>query len=202
MKRRGFLSILAALTPTITVERDGKLWTPGGLLRAGSSKLYGFAHGHRGPHALFFKSKLYARHFRMGGLHDDRGLVAENLVTDVFAEDIVDNLIAEVAAFGDYRFHISGTNTAGENVADTEATITGATPSPVSGTQVENTSKVYRSVATIPYVSTLAIEAHGLINNSTKAGSILMDHSQFTVINVVNGDSIEFTYDLTVNSGG
>jgi hypothetical protein len=29
-----------------------------------------------------------------------------------------------------------------------------------------------------------------------------MDHSQFTVINVDSGDSIEFTYQLTVNSGG
>ena len=186
----------------ITYEKQGRVWTPAQLLRAGSRRLFEAVHGHRAPHAVFFNSKLYARHFRGGYLFDDRGLVAERQVTDVFAEDLVDNLITEVAAFGDYKFHISGVNTAAEDATDTEATITGSTPTPVTGTQVELSSKVYRSVATIPYVSTLAITAHGLINNSTKAGSILMDHSQFTVINVDSGDSIEFTYDLTVNSGG
>ena len=179
------------------------LWTPRKLAKLASAKLYEHLHGHRAPNFALMGGRLHARHLLRDGRVDDRGLVAENLVTDVFVEFIVDQLITETSVFGDFKYHISGTNTAAENVTDTEATITGSTPSPVSGTQVEGaTAEIYKSVGTIPYVSTLAIEAHGLINNAVKAGSILMDHSQFTAINVGNGDSIEFTYELTINSGG
>ena len=178
------------------------IWTPKKLAKYASAKAYELIHGYRAPHYVKFGGTLSVKHIKADGRVDDRGIVAVNQVTDVFCEDLVDNLIAEVAAFGDYKFHISGVNVAAENQTDTEATITGATPTPVTGTQVESTSVIYESVATIPYVSTLAITAHGLINNTTKAGSILMDHSQFTVINVVNTDSIEFTYDLTCTAGG
>jgi hypothetical protein len=178
------------------------LWSRRRWLRMPARRFFEWVYGYNAPSVMFFQSKLSARVFRKNGTIEDLGVIAENLVTDVFAEYLVDNLIAEVAAFGDFKWHISGTNTAAEDVTDTEATITGATPAPVAGTQVEASSKVYESVATIPYVSTLAIEAHGLINNAVKAGAVLMDHSQFTVINVDSGDSIEFTYQLTVNSGG
>lgn len=187
----------------IAYEQHGRIWTPGQLLRAGSRRLFELVHGHRGPRVLVFNSKLYARHFRGGRLHDDRGLVCEGVVTDVFAEDLVDNLIAEGVPFGEYRFHVSGTTVVGEDPTDDETDIISATtPAPISGTQAENTSKVYQSVATVPYVSTLVIVQHGLINNIVQSGSILMDHSQFGAINVDSGDSIEFTYELTVNSGG
>ncbi len=169
----------------------------------GFATVYELIHGYKAPNYCLLGGKLWAIHRKADGRVDDRGLVSVNAVTDVFVNDLVDNLIVEVAAFGDYKFHISGTNTAADDQTDTEATITGSTPVPVSGTQVEGSSTfIYQSVATIAYTSTLAIEAHGLINNSTKAGSILMDHSQFTVINVVNTDSIEFTYDLTCTAGG
>lgn len=31
---------------------------------------------------------------------------------------------------------------------------------------------------------------------------VMLDHKQFSAINVINGDSIQFTYTLTLNSGG
>lgn len=179
------------------------IWTPNKLAKYASAKVYELMHGYKAPRYILMGGKLWAKHLKADGRVDDRGLVSVNAVTDVFVNFMVDELQVETSAWGEFKFHISGTNTSADDQTDTEATITGATPSPVSGTQGEGASAfIYQSVATIPYTSTLAIEAHGLINNVTKAGSILMDHSQFTVINVVNTDSIEFTYELTCTAGG
>ena len=185
------------------VLRPLGLWTPKKLAKYGSAKIYELIHGYRAPNYCLMGGTLWVKHWKADGRCDDRGIVSVNEVTDVFVNFMVDQLQVETATWGDFKFHISGTNTAVDDQTDTEATITGATPTPVTGTQAEGASAfIYQSVGTIPYVSTLAIEAHGLINNSTKAGAVLMDHSQFTVINVVNTDSIEFTYELTCTAGG
>jgi hypothetical protein len=70
-----------------------------------------------------------------------------------------------------------------------------------TGTQVEGASaNIYKSVGTIAYTTTKAITEHGLFNDAT-AGT-LMDRTKFAAVNVVSGDSIEFTYQLTVSAGG
>lgn len=61
------------------------------------------------------------------------------------------------------------------------------------------------SVLTIPawYVTTTG--SAGSTPGSTEAYTfrpIMFDHKVFSAINVVNGDSIQFTYTLTINSGG
>jgi hypothetical protein len=55
-------------------------------------------------------------------------------------------------------------------------------------------------VGTISYTTTKAITEHGLFSKAT--GTTLMDRDEFAAVNVVNGDSIEFTYELTLTSGG
>jgi len=54
-------------------------------------------------------------------------------------------------------------------------------------------------VGTISYTTTKAITEHGLFNAAT-AGTLL-DRTVFTVINVVSGDSIQFTYELECAAG-
>lgn len=98
-----------------------------------------------------------------------------------------------------FKFHDSGTGTVAAAVGDT-ALGTPAGPARVSGTPTNPTANQYRSVATIPYTATLAITEWGLFSAST-AGT-LWDRRVFTAVNVVNGDSIQFTYTLTVNNGG
>lgn len=153
------------------------------------------------PDSLAFKSSLFAQVNRRDGFVRNLGLIATKVVTTVGVQALVDAFHANFT-LSDFKYHISGTDTAAEAIGDTEATITGATPSPVTGTQTENGATVYRTVATISYTSTLAITSHGIINSATKSGSVLWDRSVFSAINVVNGDSIEFTYDLTCNAGG
>ncbi len=100
-----------------------------------------------------------------------------------------------------FKFHASGVGTTAAAVTDT-AIQTDPTPAParVSGTASNPTANQYRSVATVAYTGTNAITEWGLFSAST-AGT-LWDRRVFAAINVVSGDSIQFTYTLTVNNGG
>ena len=127
------------------------------------------------------------------------GLISTNLVTDAFVEFIVDQLIAETSEFGDFKYHDSGVGVTGAAVGDTDIETTDG-ESRVAGTQAEDSSKVYESVATIAYSSTKSITEHGLFSQSS--GTTLMDRHVFGVLSMENGDSIQFTYQLTCTSGG
>lgn len=156
----------------------------------------------RGDSYLHFYSSLSARLIRPDGTDKDLGVVSRRVVTTVGVNALSD-AFQGLFTLSDFKYHISGTDTAAEAVGDTESTITGSTPSPATGTQTEGaTANIYKTVATVNYTSSLAITSHGLINSSTKSGSTLWDRSVFTAINVSNGDSIQFTYELTINSGG
>lgn len=128
---------------------------------------------------------------------DDRRVYG-HVVTDDFVEYIVDNLVAEVAAFGDFKFHDSGEGVGAENAADA------ALGNPCGeardvGTQVDNVA-TYTSVATNTYAGGFAITEHGLFNIA--AGGILMDRTVFGAINVVATNQIEFTFAITFTAGG
>jgi hypothetical protein len=96
------------------------------------------------------------------------------------------------------NYHASGTGTNAEAAGDTALQTEVA--SRQAGTQSEPAANQYRTVATITYAASFAITEHGLFSASSN-GTVL-DRSVFAAINVVNGDGIQFTYTLTVNSGG
>ncbi len=146
------------------------------------------------------KGELRARLFKANGEVVNYGLVSCRLVTDAFVEFMVDELQAETSEWGDFKFHDSGVGVTGANVTDTDIETTD-NESRVAGTQIEGASaEIYKSVATIAYTGTLAITEHGLFSQSS--GTTLMDRHTFSAINVVNGDSIEFSFELTATSGG
>jgi len=141
---------------------------------------------------------LRVRHFKVDGVVVDYGLVGCRVVTTAFVNFIVDQLQTETAVFGDFKYHDSGVGTTAEAVGDTDVETTDG-ESRATGSQTESSANVYRSVGTVAYTTTKAITEHGLFNATT--GVTLMDRTVFTAINVVNGDSIEFTYDLTLTAG-
>lgn len=145
------------------------------------------------------RGRLWATVIRKSGLQYNLGLVSRGLVTTVFCEDMVDELIAETTTWGDYKFHDSGEGVTPAAIGDSDIETTDG-ESRATGTQVENTSVGYRSIGTIPYTSTKAITEHAIFND-VSAGT-LMDHHIFGAINVEDGDSIQFTYDLTCTAGG
>lgn len=127
------------------------------------------------------------------------GIAGYRVVTTAFVDYMVDQLQAESSTWGDFKFHDSGVGSTAENITDTDIETTDG-ESRATGTQTEGASaNIYRSVGTISYTTTKAIVEHGLFNVVT-AGT-LMDRTVFSVVNVVNGDSIQFTYELTCTAG-
>lgn len=146
------------------------------------------------------EGKLYVRLIRKDGGIVNYGLVSTKLVTTAFVNFMVDQLQTETSVWGDFKYHDSGEGTTAANITDTDIETTDG-ESRATGSQIEGASaNIYKSVGTIAYTTTKAITEHGLFNAST--GVTLMDRHVFTAINVNNGDSIQFTYELTCTAGG
>jgi hypothetical protein len=144
-------------------------------------------------------AELRAVLIRADGSRVNYGVLSRRVVTTAFVNFVVDQLQTETSVFGDFKHHDSGVGTTAENIANTAMETTDG-ESRVAGTQTEGAANQYVSVGTISYTTTKAITEHGLFNDPT-AGT-LMDRSVFSAVNVVNGDSIQYSYSLTVNSGG
>lgn len=142
-------------------------------------------------------SELRARVLRADGSIEDLGVISRRLVTNSGVGYLVDALMNLVEP-ENLNFHASGTGTTAEAVGDSALVTEAATR--VSGTQSKPASNQYRTIGTIPYTGALAITEHGIFSAST-AGTLL-DRSVFAVINVSNGDSIQFTYTFTLTAGG
>ena len=148
------------------------------------------------------EATLRATHFGPGGeVIKDYGIVSTRAVTDAFVEFVVDNLQTETAEFGDFKYHDSGTGGATSELASQTDLVTKVETGRATGTQAEGSSaNIYQTVGTISYTATRAIDEHAVFSQSS--GGTMMDRSVFTDINVDNGDSIQFTYELTLPSGG
>ena len=135
---------------------------------------------------------------RSDGSVIDYGCVGYRVVTTAFVGFVVDQLQTETSVFGDFKYHDSGVGVTAENVANTAIETTDG-ESRATGTQTEGAANAYVSVGTIAYTTTKAITEHGLFNDPT-AGT-LMDRTVFSAINVVSGDSVQYTYTLTLTAG-
>lgn len=162
------------------------------------------APGFAGGELSVVHSTLGAKVIRANGTIEDLGIVCRRKVTQAFVADLVSNMVTETAAFGDYKYHRAGIDTTAEANDDVYAdfNFTGC-PSAATGDQNTGGSGAtvtYISVGTISFTSTLAITSHGIANGSDFSTATIMDRSVFSAINVVNGDSIQFTYTLTINA--
>jgi len=116
-------------------------------------------------------------------------------------------LITETTAFGNYKYHHSGKGTNAENATDSGLQ-TPELDARTTGTQVEDSSKVYKSIATETFDDTAAIIEHGLFNTAGAGGppvtgGVLMDRTKLgAAINVVSGNQIEWTFTIAFTSGG
>lgn len=144
------------------------------------------------------QGELSAILIRKDGTRIDLGVICRRSVTNAGVQFLRD-CFSNTAEPENMNWHDSGTGSVAENVTDT-ALGAAAGPARVSGTQSSPAANQYRTVATVAYTSTLAITEHGIFSASS-AGT-LWDRSVFTAINVVSGDSIQFTYTLTINAGG
>ena len=145
-------------------------------------------------------SQLSAVVIRADGTVVNMGVLSRRVITTVWANFVVDNLVAETTEFGDLKFHDSGVGVTAAAITDTDIETTDG-EARVTGTQLEGASaNIYKTVGTITYTTTKAITEHGIFTQVT--GGTLADRHVFTAINVVNTDQIEFTYEMTVATGG
>lgn len=135
-----------------------------------------------------------------GGLFSVPG-IAVGLVTTAGVNYMATDFTSALASprIGAFQYHDCGTGTTAAAIGDT-ALQTPAGTARVAGTASNPSANIYKSVATISYTSSLAITEWGIFSASTSG--TLWDHRVFSAINVNSGDSIQFTYQLTIAAGG
>lgn len=156
----------------------------------------------------FLYGKLSLVHIR-DGKPINLGLASLRVVTSVGAEFLVDaiqNLVEPELL----RYHALGTGTGAESAADialgNEWTLSAdySGGSRATGTLEEGTATtVFRTVGTNTLASTAdsAVTEFGLFT-SAGTGGTLFDRAVFAPRTLSQNDSLQSTYDLTVNSGG
>jgi hypothetical protein len=173
-------------------------------LRLGCHGAYrGLVHGS----GIFGVGRLYVTVFRTGGKIENLGLVSTKVVTTAGVNYLRDDFAAGAgsADISTFKYHECGTGTNAEAVGDTAlqtpcTTVLNPDSTRAVGTQDNGTSKHYKSVGTLTFDGAAAVTEHGLFQATTTG--TLWDRSQFSAINVASGDSIQFTYDLTLSDGG
>lgn len=145
------------------------------------------------------RSSLSAQVVRADGTTEDLGVLSRRVVTTAGVNWLATAFTNTVEP-ETLNFHDCGTGTTAEAVGQT-GLITPFGGARVAGTQsTPGSVNIYRTVATISFTGTFAITEHGIFTASTSG--TLFDRSVFSAINVANGDSVQFTYELTLPSGG
>jgi len=176
------------------------------LLRARVA-VKGFIRGLHSGGGVIGVGRLHATVLRANGRIERLGLIATRLITDTGVAFLVDDWDNNGQDLTTLNFHGCGTGVAAEAQTDsalgTEST-TALNPdnTRATGTRSQPAANQYRSVGTVTFDAGAAITEHGLLSQSATGGGTLWDRSQFAAINVVSGDSIQFTYTCTVSAGG
>jgi hypothetical protein len=141
--------------------------------------------------------RLYATVLRADGRRTMLGLISTRVVTTAGVGYIVDAFQGSVEP-ENMKYHGMGTGNTAENASDTQLVTEVETRA--TGTTTEGASaNIYRTVGTCAATTNRAIVEHGVF--SASSNGVLLDRSVFSTINLANGDSIQFTYELTFPSG-
>lgn len=151
--------------------------------------------------------RLYATVLRSDGTLDHLGLLSTKVVTDAGVNYLVDDWDGGAATIDDFNYHGCGTGTNAEAVGDTalqteSTTALNPNSTRATGTKSQPSANIARSVGTLTFDASAAVTEHGLLSQAATGGGTLWDRSTFSAINVVSGDSIQFTYSCTFSSGG
>ena len=154
------------------------------------------------------QSALRGRHWNaVTQRWEDHGLLSEKVITTTGVGFLVDAWQNSVE-LENMKYHGVGTGTNTEAAAETALATESTTAlnpdsTRATGSLTEGASgNIFRSVGTPAFDATAAIIEHGLFSQAATGGGVMWDRSQFSAINVVSGDSIQFTYDMTASAGG
>jgi len=169
----------------------------------------GFWRGLAKAEGVIGASRLHISVLRGDGRIEHLGLVSTRVITDAgvtFLRDDFNNNAQDITTM---NFHGAGTGTTAEATTDTALVTECTTALNPDSTRATGTRSVpagnqFRTVGTLTFDVDAAVTEHGIFSQSATGGGTLWDRSKFSAINVVgaNGDSIQFTYTLTLSSGG
>lgn len=143
---------------------------------------------------------LSIRVFRRNGEIENLGVLSVKKVCEDFRDYIVDSLQDSTSYPLDiFKYHGCGTGTTAE--ASDDSALETEVETRATGSQTEGaTANIFKTVGTIDMTGSHTIAEHGVFSASTNG--TLLDRSVFSgsTIGVINGDSIEFTYEVTFNA--
>lgn len=148
-----------------------------------------------------FDSRLVATHFDSDGNVKAEYDFGSGVVTTAgvnFLAGYFNNATNNASTF---KYHDSGTGTTAAAIGDVDLQTAAGPTTRATGSQ-GNSTNTYTTVGTIAYTGTLAITEWGLFTDATRGSDTMWDRKVFSAINVVSGDSIQFTYVLTITAGG
>lgn len=126
------------------------------------------------------------------------GLVVQNGANFLATDFASGNASPRISAM---NFHDSGTGVVAATSTDSGLGTQAGPATRATGTQSNPATNQYKSIGTITYASGLSITEWGLFNQAA-AGGVMWDRRVFGVVTVISGDSIQFTYTLTISGGG
>jgi hypothetical protein len=151
--------------------------------------------------------RLHATVIRADGTIEHLGLLCTKVVTDAGVNYIRDDWNSGSNIIDNLNFHGCGTGNTAEAAGDTALVTESTTALNPDSTRATGTKSVpgtgqMRSVGTATFDAGASIVEHGIFSQAATGGGTLLDRSVFSVITVASGDSIQFTYTLTLSSGG
>lgn len=158
-----------------------------------------------GAQVAVIYSSLVLQVKRADGSIEQLGLASLKLVTDLGVAAIVDGLDSGTMAAFDFQGVGTGTTGAAQTDTDIETEITteyNTNSTRPTGTISQPTAPVFRNLAVIGVDASVAATEVGILDNATVGSGTLLDRHTFTVVNLVSGDSLQATYDLTIAAGG
>lgn len=151
-------------------------------------------------------SKLSAVLIGRDGKRHDLGVLSYRVVTNNGVGFIVDAW-QNIVELENMKYHGVGTGTTAEAATDSalvteSTTVLNPDSTRATGTTTESAQNAFQSVGTVTFDGAAAITEHGLFSQAATGGGVLFDRSVFSAVNVVSGDSIQFTYTVTFTAGG
>lgn len=149
--------------------------------------------------------RLQVRH--TNGTITDYGIVSKRVITTAGVGFIVD-AFQNLEELENMKFHGFGTGAGAEAVGDTALATELTTEYAVdntrpTGTTAEGASaNIYQTVATLTPDASVALTEHGIFDQASNAGGVLLDRSLFAVVNLSAAESVIATYEMTLNAGG
>lgn len=151
--------------------------------------------------------RLEVKLIRDNGEKIDYGVVGYRVITDVGVGFLVDDWDDDTTDITTMNFHGCGTTGTAEDQTDTalaaeSTTVLNPDSTRATGTKSQPAANQLQSVGTLTFDGSAAVVEHGLFNLSGTGTGVLWDRTVFSVINVANLDSIQFTYTATLTANG